>query len=100
MRRGQSALEYSMVIFCVVLALLAMRTYMTRGLQGRLRSEADQLSGQQYDYRTTSGSSSLQYNSHTLTNVVTTTQNNLTTTNANTQIDYDTTSRSGSETIQ
>lgn len=46
--RGQSVLEYAMIIAVVVGALLAMQIYMKRGLQGRLRESSDEI-GQQFD---------------------------------------------------
>jgi hypothetical protein len=49
MKRAQSSLEFAVVIAAVVVALLAMQVYIRRGLQGRLRSGADELSVQQYE---------------------------------------------------
>ncbi len=46
--RGQSILEYAMIIAVVVGALLAIQIYMKRGLQGRLRESSDQI-GEQFD---------------------------------------------------
>ncbi len=46
--RGQSVLEYAMIIAVVVGALLAIQIYMKRGLQGRLRESSDQI-GEQFD---------------------------------------------------
>ena len=40
-KKGQSALEYSMLVIIVIGALLAMQNYMKRGVQGRLRSSVD-----------------------------------------------------------
>ena len=48
MRKAQSVLEYAIVIFAIIAALLAMQVYIRRGLQGRLRQGADELSVQQY----------------------------------------------------
>ena len=45
--RGQSTLEYVILIGFVVAALIAMGVYMKRGMQGRLRESTDQV-GQQY----------------------------------------------------
>ena len=62
--RGQSALEYTTLIVCLIAALLAMGTYIKRGVQGRLKESGDEL-GQQYDpnntrafYRTVTSASS------------------------------------------
>lgn len=51
---GQSVLEYSLVIFCIMAALLAMKTYVTRGVQGRLRGAVDNLGEQYAPLQTTS----------------------------------------------
>lgn len=51
-RRGQSTLEYVILIGFVVAALIAMGIYMKRGFQGRLRESTDQI-GQQYSAENT-----------------------------------------------
>jgi Flp pilus assembly pilin Flp len=53
--RGQSTLEYVILIGFVVAALIAMGVYMKRGIQGRLRESTDQV-GQQYSAGNTTGS--------------------------------------------
>lgn len=45
--RGQSTLEYVILIGFVVAALIAMGLYMKRGIQGKLRESSDQI-GEQY----------------------------------------------------
>lgn len=57
--KGQSTLEYVILTGFVVAALIAMGTYMKRGVQGKLRESTDQV-GEQYEagkttseYRTT-----------------------------------------------
>ncbi len=50
--KGQSILEYAMIIAVVVGALLAIQIYMKRGLQGRLRESSDQI-GEQFDAENT-----------------------------------------------
>ena len=47
-RKGQSLIEYTIVIACIIAALLAMQSYVKRAFQGRLRSAADQI-GDAYD---------------------------------------------------
>jgi len=59
--QAQAALEYAMVVICLVGALFAMRIYMKRSIQGRLREAADSL-GEQYAPR------------HITDSVITTTQ--------------------------
>ncbi|MFC1675080.1 hypothetical protein ACFL1K_04275 [Candidatus Omnitrophota bacterium] len=46
--KGQSTLEYAIVIALVVAALLAMNIYMKRAVQGRMRSATDDI-GEQFD---------------------------------------------------
>ena len=46
-RKGQSTLEYAVLISVVVAALIAMQIYMKRGVQGKLRDATDQV-GEQY----------------------------------------------------
>ncbi len=45
--KGQSTLEYALIIAVVVGALLAMQSYMKRGVQGKLREATDDV-GSQY----------------------------------------------------
>lgn len=52
--RGQSSLEYAIVIICLAAGLFAMQPYLQKAFQGRLRQQADEL-GQQYDPEKTSG---------------------------------------------
>ena len=49
-RKGQSLIEYSLIIAVVVLALGVMQTYVKRGLSGKWKESVDQL-GDQYDPR-------------------------------------------------
>lgn len=46
-KRGQSTLEYGLVIAVVVAALIAMQAYFKRGLQGKLKQASDDI-GEQY----------------------------------------------------
>ncbi len=47
-RRGQSTLEYAVIIAVVVAGLVAMQTYFKRGFMGRIRSSTDDI-GSQFD---------------------------------------------------
>lgn len=47
-RRGQNTLEYALVISVIIAALLAINTYIKRGVQGRLKESSDQI-GSQFD---------------------------------------------------
>jgi hypothetical protein len=46
--KGQSTLEFSILIFCIVAALVSMSVYIKRGIQGRLRSNAEEISQSKY----------------------------------------------------
>ena len=46
-KRGQSTLEYGIIIAVVVAALVAMEVYFKRGLQGKIRSASDDI-GEQF----------------------------------------------------
>ena len=46
-RKGQSSVELAVVIIVVLAALLSIQVYIKRGVQGRLRSAADDV-GDQY----------------------------------------------------
>lgn len=46
--KGQNFIEYTLVISCIVGALLGMQFYVKRALQGRLRMAGDQI-GEQYE---------------------------------------------------
>ncbi|MDO8489127.1 MAG: hypothetical protein Q7S42_03340 [Candidatus Omnitrophota bacterium] len=48
MRRGQTTLDYILLIGAVAAGLIVMLVYISRGHQGNLRSQADQLSAGQY----------------------------------------------------
>jgi Flp pilus assembly pilin Flp len=45
--KGQSTLEYAVLIVVIIAALIAMQVYLKRGVQGRMRESSDQI-GQQY----------------------------------------------------
>ena len=47
-RKGQSTLEYALIIAVVVSALLLMQHYVKRGVAGKLRSSSDEI-GDQFD---------------------------------------------------
>jgi len=73
-RRGQSTLEYAVLIAVVVGALLAIQVYVKRGVQGRFKQAADDI-GEQfspgysgYNYTTTSLSSSHEESTSALQN--------------------------------
>ncbi len=45
--KGQSTLEYAVLVIIVIGALLSIQIYIKRGIQGRMRSAADDI-GDQY----------------------------------------------------
>jgi Flp pilus assembly pilin Flp len=45
-RRGQSVLEYAILIVIIIAALLTLQTYIKRGIQGRLKSATDDIGDQ------------------------------------------------------
>lgn len=47
-KRGQSTLEYALIIAVVIAGLLIMQYYIKRGYSGRLKSAADDM-GEQFD---------------------------------------------------
>ena len=47
-KKGQSTLEYGLIIAVVVAALLAINWYMKKGVQGKLKESTDQI-GRQFD---------------------------------------------------
>jgi len=49
--RGQSALEYAVLVACIVGGLVAMQVYVKRSSEGRVKPASDSLSDQQYDFK-------------------------------------------------
>lgn len=62
--KGQSILEYALVIACITAALISMQIYLKRGFSGRLKESADNL-GSQYDPKNTTSSSETNLTSNT-----------------------------------
>ena len=52
-KRGQSVLEYAILMVIIIAALLTLQTYIKRGIQGRLKSATDDIGSQ---YTTANGS--------------------------------------------
>ncbi len=69
-RKAQVSLEYALIIICLVSALLAMRGYIKRGIQGILRQSADEL-GQRYEPGNTKGTHTLTAQGTSITTVKT-----------------------------
>src|ERR1039457_2040647 len=53
-KRGQSTLEYAVLIVVIIGALLTIQVYLKRGVQGRLKSAADDIGDQYSDGNTNS----------------------------------------------
>ena len=51
-KRGQSTLEYAVLIVVIIGALLTLQVYIKRGVQGRFRSAADDIGDQYSDGNT------------------------------------------------
>jgi len=81
-RKGQSTLEYAILIGIVVGALITMQIYVKRGIQGKLRSASDDIGGQfspglttsEYNYTTEYESQETVKDLVTTTDVITQTQ--------------------------
>ena len=89
--RGQSTLEYVILVGFVVAALIAMGVYMKRGFQGRFKESTDQV-GQQYSPGNTTSNYTTATDVHQVETVVGT---GVTTT----AIDRNTQTKTGSETV-
>lgn len=46
-KRGQSTLEYAILVVVIIMALIGIQAYLKRGLQGRMRESTDQI-GEQF----------------------------------------------------
>lgn len=90
-QRGQSTLEYALLIAAVVAGLVVMQMYVKRGMAGRLKSATDEL-GEQYD--PTAFNSNYTTNTHSKRNetVANKTTNSI-------LVDAETTTRTGSESV-
>jgi len=75
-RRGQSVLEYAVIIAVVVGALLAINIYMKRGLENRMRQSGDDV-GKQF----AAGATQITRNTTHNSLIVETTEQAVTTTN-------------------
>jgi hypothetical protein len=67
-RKGQSTLEYALIIAVVVAGLLLMQHYVRRGYAGRLKSASDDL-GEQYDPTAYTGTFAVSQSSRVTTTV-------------------------------
>lgn len=81
LKRGAFSLEYAVLIVCLVAGLIAMRIYITRSIQGRLRQTSDSI-GEQYAPGNTTSDITQAFNqsSNTVTNTTENAQTTITTT--------------------
>ena len=68
-RKAQSTLEYGVVIAVIVAGLVAMQTYIKRGVQGRLRQASDDI-GEQFSPGYTTGTTTTTTTVNSTENVV------------------------------
>jgi hypothetical protein len=68
-RKGQSTLEYAIVVAIIVGGLLAMQFYVKRGWEGKLRSAADDM-GEQFEPAKYSGTLTLNSSSNVTQNII------------------------------
>ena len=61
-QRGQSTVEYAIVITVIIAALLAMQIYIKRGAMGKLKDATDQI-GEQFSPATATSNITRNYNS-------------------------------------
>lgn len=90
-KRGQSTLEYVILVGFVVAALIAMGVYMKRSIQGKIRESSDQI-GEQY---------SAQHTASNYTTISNLQQREVQTAGGASTVFYDanTQSKTGSETV-
>jgi len=62
MKKAQSVMEYCVMVLAIVIAILAMRIYIQRSMQGRFKELADSL-GKQHDPALAMSSSNVDYDS-------------------------------------
>ncbi len=89
-KKAQSTLEYAILIFVVVAALIVMQIYVKRGIQGRMRESSDQIGEQYSPGYTTSNYTTIRDTSTTENVLQGETTRNFT---------QDTSNRTGSETV-
>jgi|GEM_PF-895351 len=97
---GQVFIEYTVLIVCIIMALIAMQAYLKRGIQGKLRDSADQI-GSQYEPGNTESDFTITSKSSISTVSTLTIDKDKDTTNAETIVttNYDEQTRKGSETV-
>lgn len=95
--RGQSTIEYTLLIVAVIGALLAMQVYFKRGVQGRLRENVEDI-GKQYDPDTAVSNYTMSASSNSTTEITSAEENSKIKTTTKTDTDSESTMH-GTETI-
>jgi Flp pilus assembly pilin Flp len=90
-KKGQSLIEYSLILGAIIVGILFMQLYVRRAIQGRLRDASDQI-GDQF-------SPSAKYNLN-ITRDSKTIESTDATGQTTTTFEYDTTTREGGETLK
>jgi Flp pilus assembly pilin Flp len=83
--KGQLSIEFAIILFVVVVALLAIQGYFKRALQGRWKQAADSI-GEQYSFENTISNITLVINSTSTTITNTTEKEGIT--NTTTRTDF------------
>ena len=91
LRKGQSTLEYALIIAVIVAGLLLMQMYIKRGYAGRIKSSTDDM-GEQFDPNAYNANFQVSQTSNTQQTI----QNRVTNTTHNTP---QTNTKTGQETI-
>lgn len=89
-KKGQSLIEYSLILGAIIVGILFMQLYVRRAIQGRLRDASDSI-GEQF-------TPVAKYNLN-ITRSSKTTETTTGTGQTTTKFDYDTTTREGGETL-
>jgi len=73
-KKAQSAVEMGVLLIVITAALIAMQTYLKRGIQGRLRQGVDSI-GEQYDPTATTSDTVINHVTNMTTNTTSRAQN-------------------------
>jgi Flp pilus assembly pilin Flp len=98
MRKAQSTIEYTVLITAIVAALVTMQIYVKRGLQGRMRQNADSI-GEQYAPGNTTSDMTVSFSSESITTTTTEEADGETVTTTTVDTPLETQSRTGFETV-
>lgn len=97
--KSQSVLEYSILVFVAVMAMLSMTVYVKRAMQGHWRSSSDDLAAQ-YDAKHTTSDITMTRDSLSYTETNSVIDGTVMRTDTLTAVDHDTTTRQGVENVE